>query len=92
MLGHTRDVQPEWVSFRGQKYVDGCKFWSNTCGWVIILIHKTSGLVTSSTILPGSGWFSCKLSKTYLHLAYFDSCFILHSLGMVCSCLSMGQL
>ena len=26
VLGHIRDVQPEWVSFRGQKSADGCKF------------------------------------------------------------------
>ena len=26
VLGYTRDVRPEWVSFRGQKSADGCKF------------------------------------------------------------------
>ena len=26
ILGHIRDVRPEWVSFPGQKPVDGCKF------------------------------------------------------------------
>ena len=26
ILGNTGDVQPEWVSFLGQKSVDGCKF------------------------------------------------------------------
>ena len=45
ILGHTRDVRPEWVSFRGPK----------TCGWVIILMHKTSRLVSVSIILPGNG-------------------------------------
>ena len=26
ILGHIRDVRPEWVSFSGQKPADGCKF------------------------------------------------------------------
>ena len=26
ILDHSRDVRPEYVSFRGQKSVDGCKF------------------------------------------------------------------
>ena len=26
ILGHTRDVQPEWVTFPGRKPADGCKF------------------------------------------------------------------
>ena len=39
-----------------------------TCRWVIILIHKTSGLVIISIIPPGNGWFSCKLNKTYCNL------------------------
>ena len=26
ILGHPRDVRPEWVSFRGQNSADGCKF------------------------------------------------------------------
>ena len=26
ILGSTRDVGPEWVSFRGQKSVNGCTF------------------------------------------------------------------
>ena len=25
ILGHIRDVQPEWVSFPGRKPADGCK-------------------------------------------------------------------
>ena len=25
MLGHIRDVPPEWVSFQGRKPADGCK-------------------------------------------------------------------
>ena len=26
ILGHIRDVRPEWVGFPGQKPADGCKF------------------------------------------------------------------
>ena len=26
ILGHTRDVRPEWVTFAGRKPADGCKF------------------------------------------------------------------
>ena len=26
ILGQTRDVQPEWISLRGQKPADGCTF------------------------------------------------------------------
>ena len=26
ILGHIRDVRPEWVSFPGRKPADGCKF------------------------------------------------------------------
>ena len=26
LLGHTMDVRPEWVSFRGQKPTNWCKF------------------------------------------------------------------
>ena len=26
ILGHIRDVRPEWVSFPGQKPADGCTF------------------------------------------------------------------
>ena len=48
----------------------------------IILIRKTSGLVTISIILPENGWFSCKSNKTYCNLVDFGSCFIVHSLGM----------
>ena len=52
------------------------------CGWAITLIYKSFGLVTISIILPGNGWFSCKLNKTYCNLANFGPCFIVHSLGM----------
>ena len=82
ILCHIRDVRPEWVNFPGQKSADGCKSPPKTCGCVIILIHKTSGLVTFSIILPGNVWFSCKLNKTYCNLGNFGSCFIVHSLAM----------
>ena len=55
ILGHTMDVRPEWVSFRGQNLQMGVNFRLKTWGWVIILIHKISGLVTISIILPGNG-------------------------------------
>ena len=49
ILGHIRDVRPEWVTFPGRKPADGCEFLTKnlrmgvnyspkTCGWVIILI------------------------------------------------------
>ena len=60
----------------------GVNFRLTTCRWVMILIHKTSELVTILIILPGNGWFSCKLNKTFFNLANFGSSFILHSLGM----------
>ena len=60
----------------------GVNFCLKTCRWVIILIHKTSGLVTMSMILPCNGWFSCKLNETYCNSANFGSRFIVHSLGM----------
>ena len=63
----------------------GVNFLLKACGWVIILIYKSSGLVIS-IILPGNGWFSCKVDKTYCNLANFGSCFIVHSLGI-----GMGQ-
>ena len=28
ILGHIRDVRPEWVSFPGRKPADGCKFFT----------------------------------------------------------------
>ena len=43
----------------------GENFFPKTFEWVIILIRKKSELVTVSIILPGNGWFSCKLNKTY---------------------------
>ena len=70
----------------------GVNFCLKTCGGVIILIYKTSGLVTISIILPGNGWFSCRLNEAYCNLANFGSCFIVHSLGMGLFFLSMGKL
>ena len=64
-LGHTRDVQPEWVKFGGvggQKLAGRCEFLHKTCGWVIT--DNASGLVVISIILPGNGYFSCSLNKT----------------------------
>ena len=43
---------------------------------------KTPWTVAISIILPGNGWFSCKLNETYCNLAKFGSCFFVHSLGM----------
>ena len=43
---------------------------------------KISGLVTISIILPGNGWFSCKLNRTYCNLVNFGSCSSVHSMGM----------
>ena len=60
----------------------GVNFLPKTCGWVIILIHKTSELVTISIILPGNGWFSSRLNKTYCSLVSFGSCSVVNSLGM----------
>ena len=30
ILGHIKDVRPEWVGFPGQKPTDGCKFLTKT--------------------------------------------------------------
>ena len=57
----------------------GVNFCPKTCGRVIILIYKTSRLVTISIILPGNGFVT--LNKT-CNLVNFVSCFIVHSLGM----------
>ena len=60
----------------------GVSFLLKAYEWVKILMHKTSGLVTILMIVPGNGWFFCKLDKTYCNLVNFGSCFIVHSLGM----------
>ena len=66
-----------------------------TYGWVIFFCIKTSGLVATSIILPGHGWFSCELNKIYSKFVKFGwLSFIVHSLGGIgvgmCFCLSMG--
>ena len=47
ILGHNRDVQPEWVSFPGRKRADGCKILTKNL-W---MGHNFD------IILPGNGWF-----------------------------------
>ena len=53
ILGHIRDVRPEWVSFPGRKPADGCKFLTKN----LRMGHNFD------IILPGNGWFSSKLNK-----------------------------
>ena len=55
ILGHIRDVRPEWVTFPGRKPADGCKFLTKN----LRMGHNFD------IILPGNGWFSSKLNKTY---------------------------
>ena len=61
ILGHIRDVRPEWVSFPGREPADGCKFLANN-----LRMGHNFGI-----ILPGNGWFSSKLNKTYCRLVNF---------------------
>ena len=61
ILGHIRDVRPEWVGFPGRKPADGCKFLTKN----LRMGHNFD------IILPGNGWFSAKLNKTYCSLANF---------------------
>ena len=61
ILGHIRDVRPEWVTFPGQKPADGCKFFTKN----LQMGHNFD------IILPGNGWFSSKLNKTYCSLVNF---------------------
>ena len=51
ILGHIRDVRPEWVSFPGRKPTDGCKFLTKN----LQMGHNFD------IILPGNGWFSSKI-------------------------------
>ena len=60
-MGHTRDVRPEWVTFPGRKPADGCKF----------LTRNLRMGYNFDIILPGNGWFSSKLNKTYCSLVNF---------------------
>ena len=55
ILGHIRDVRPEWVSFPSRKPADGCKFVTKN----LRMGHNFD------ILLPGNGWFSSKLNKTY---------------------------
>ena len=61
ILGHIRDVRPEWVTFPGRKPADGCKFLTKN----VRMGHNCD------IILPGNGWFSSKLNKTYCSLVNF---------------------
>ena len=61
ILGHIRNVRPEWVSFPGQKPVDWCKFLTKN----LRMGHNFD------IILPGNGWFSSKLNKNYGSLVNF---------------------
>ena len=61
ILGHIRDVRPEWVTFPGRKPADGCKFLTKN----LRMGHNFD------IILPGNGWFSSKLNKTYCSLVNF---------------------
>ena len=63
ILGHIRDVWPEWVSFPGRKPADGCKFLTKN----LRMGHNFD------IILSGNGWFSSKLNKTYCSLVNFYS-------------------
>ena len=47
ILGHIRDVRPEWVSFPGRKPADGCKFLTKN----LRMGHNFD------MILPGNGGF-----------------------------------
>ena len=76
ILGHIRMCGRNGRVFEAKNLRMGVNFFLKTCGWVIILRHKTSGLVTILIILPGNEWFSFKLNKTYCNLVNFGSCFI----------------
>ena len=47
ILGHIRNVRPEWVGFPGQKPADGCKFLTKN----LPMGHNFD------IIQPGNGWF-----------------------------------
>ena len=56
ILGHIRDVRPEWVGFPGQKPADGCKFLTKN----LRMGHNFD------IFLPGNGWFASELNKNLL--------------------------
>ena len=58
ILGHIRNVQPEWVSFPRQKPADGCKFLTKN----LPMGHNFD------IILSGN---ESKLNKTYCSLVNF---------------------
>ena len=60
-MEHIRVVRPEWVSFPGRKPADGCKFLTKN----LQMGHNFD------IIVPGNGWFSSKLNKTYCSLVNF---------------------
>ena len=61
ILGHIRDVRPEWVTFPSRKPVDGCKF----------LIKNLWMGHNFDIILPGNGWLFSNLNKTHCSLVNF---------------------
>ena len=61
ILGQIRDVRPEWVTFPDRKPANGCKFLTKN----LRMGHNFE------IILPGNGWFSSKLNKTYCSLVNF---------------------
>ena len=61
IMGHIRDVRPEWMNFPGQKPADECKF----------LTKNLRMGPNFDIILPGNGWLSSKLNKIYCSLVNF---------------------
>ena len=61
IMGHIRDVRPEWVTFPGRKPADGCKFLTKN----LRMGHNFD------IMLPGNRRFSSKLNKTYCSLVNF---------------------
>ena len=61
ILGHIRDVWPEWVSFQAENL------------WMVVnFLPKILGMGHNfDIILPGNGWFSSTFNKTYCSLVNF---------------------
>ena len=78
-----------YITFLYSEHPDRVSTEAKTCGAVIILIHKTRGLVIISMTLPGNAWFSYALNKCYSNLENFGS-FIVGSLEMG-MCLSVDE-